>query len=306
MNDSPSPISLSAGLLEFVGVYMPSRDLASKTREEYERDVQGLVDYLEGLGLQYWDEVGLKHLQGYLAELDKRKLTASTRNRKTYSIKTFYNSLVGRGHLITNPAERLVPPSIPKREPRFLSIEEYNALLAQISNPRDKAIVTLFLQVGLRLSELSGLKMTDVQLPGRVTKDPENVGMIRIKRKGSKKEHQPLNWKACEAVKNWLKARDAILRRQQTDSDALFLNKYGEGLSNRSIQRMLEKYLDQAGIEYASVHTLRHTAATHYAAKGGDIKSIQDMLGHSSLETTQLYVSLAQKVQQQMVQKLAL
>ena len=306
MDTTPAPISLSAGLLEFVGVYMPFRDLAQKTREEYERDVRDLVEYLSSLGLQYWDEVGLKHLQDYLAELDKRKLTASTRNRKTYSIKTFYNSLVSRGHIISNPAERLIPPPIPQREPRFLSIAEYNALLAQISNPRDKAIVTIFLQVGLRLSELSGLRVTDVQLPGRVTKDPENVGLIRIKRKGSKKEHQPLNWKACEALKNWLKAREAILRRQQTDSDALFLNKYGEALSNRSIQRMLEKYLDQAGIEYASVHTLRHTAATHYAAKGGDIKSIQDMLGHSSLETTQLYVSLAQKVQQQMVQKLAL
>lgn len=306
MSATPTSISLSAGLLEFVGVYMPARDLASKTREEYERDVQGLVDYLSGLGLQYWDEVELKHLQGYLAELDKKKLTASTRNRKTYSIKTFYNSLVGRGHILSNPAERLVPPAIPKREPRFLSTAEYNSLLAQISNPRDKAIVTLFLQLGLRLSELSGLRMFDIQLPGRVTKDPENVGMIRIKRKGSKKEHQPLNWKACEALKNWLKARETILRRQQTESDALFLNKYGEAISNRSIQRMIEKYLDQAGIEYASVHTLRHTAATHYAAKGGDIKSIQDMLGHSSLETTQLYVSLAQKVQQQMVQKLAL
>ena len=306
MDATPSPISLNAGLLEFVGVYMPSRDLARKTREEYERDVRGLVEYLQGIGLEYWDEVELKNLQGYLAELDGRKLTASTRNRKTYSIKTFYNCLVGRGHLIDNPAERLVPPSIPKREPRFLSTVEYNALLAQISNPRDKAIVTLFLQLGLRLSELSGLKMFDLQLPGRVTKDPENVGLIRIKRKGSKKEHQPLNWKACEALKNWLRARETILRRQQTESDALFLNKYGEGLSNRSIQRMLEKYLNQAGIEFASVHTLRHTAATHYAAKGGDIKSIQDMLGHSSLETTQLYVSLAQKVQQQMVQKLAL
>lgn len=304
--ETPSPISLSAGLIEFASVYLPARDLARKTREEYERDVQGLIEYLVSLGLEYWDDVKLKHLRGYLADLEKQKLKASTRNRKTYSFKTFFRYLLEHGHLATDPAERLIPPKIPKKEPRFLSTEEYNALLAQISSPRDKAIVTLFLQVGLRLSELSKLAMKDVQLPNRVTKDVENIGLVRIKRKGSKKEYQPLNWKACEALKIWLKERKAILARQDSDSDALFLNKYGEEISNRSIQRMIAKYMRRAGVEYASVHTLRHTAATHYAAKGGDIKSIQDMLGHASLETTQIYVSLAHKVQQEMVQKLAL
>lgn len=304
--DTPSPISLSAGLLEFASIYMPARDLARKTREEYECDVRGLVEYLEGRELVYWDEVELKHLQGYLARLEKQQLKTSTRNRKSYSFKTFFKYLVEHGHLVSNPAENLIPPKIAKKEPRFLSTEEYNTLLAQITNSRDKAIIMVLLQVGLRLSELSGLKVSDVQLPGRITKDPDNVGLVRIKRKGAKKEHQPLNWKACEALKNWLKDRQSILRRSENDTDALFLNKYGEKITNRSIQRMIGKYLERAGIEYASVHTLRHTAATHYAAKGGDIKSIQDMLGHASLETTQIYVSLAQKVQKQMVQKLAL
>ena len=105
MDTTPAPISLSAGLLEFVGVYMPFRDLAQKTREEYERDVRDLVEYLSSLGLQYWDEVGLKHLQDYLAELDKRKLTASTRNRKTYSIKTSTTHLLAAAtSLVTRPS----------------------------------------------------------------------------------------------------------------------------------------------------------------------------------------------------------
>ncbi|MFZ1397363.1 MAG: site-specific integrase, partial [Candidatus Promineifilaceae bacterium] len=89
---------------------MPARDLARKTREEYECDVRGLVEYLEGRELVYWDEVELKHLQGYLARLEKQQLKTSTRNRKSYSFKTFFKYLVEHGHLVSNPAENLIPP----------------------------------------------------------------------------------------------------------------------------------------------------------------------------------------------------
>lgn len=185
-----------------------------------------------------------------------------------------------------------------------MSAEEYNTLLAQITSVRDRAIVTLYLQTGLRLSELAKLQLSDLQLPKRVTKDPENVGMVKVNRKGSKLGYLPINWKACEALAAWFRQRKNKYKEKATTF--VFLNKYGEPLSSRPIQRMGKKQLKRAGIEDATVHTLRHIIATHYAAKGGDIKSIQDMLGHASLETTQIYVSLAKKVQQQMVQNVAL
>ena len=116
----------------------------------------------------------------------------------------------------------------------------------------------------------------------------------------------PLNWKACEALNAWLAERDRLAKKKVLGTPALFLSKYGDRLSQRSVQRMLEKYLERAGIKVASVHTLRHTMATHYLAKGGDIKSVQAMLGHSSLKTTETYVSLAKKVQRKIVQELAL
>ena len=283
-------MSLQAGLVEFETVYMPARDLASRTRGEYKRDILGLVEFLEARGVGYWHEVGLPDLQSYLADLDRQKAKPSTRKRKTYSIKAFFSFLAQNGY-VSKPhvASELIPPKVPKEERRFLSEDEYNALLAQITSPRDRAIVTMFLQVGLRLEELAGLNVYALQLPKRISKSLDDVGMVKVYRKGSNIEYLPLNWKVCQALNVWLKERERLVKRKGLTAETLFLNKYGEPLSGRSIQRMVEKYLKQANIKNASVHSLRHTMATHYLAKGGDIRSVQNMLGHASLETTQIY-----------------
>ncbi len=300
-------LSLQAGLVEFETVYMPARDLASRTRGEYKRDILGLVEFLEGRGIGYWHEVGLPDLQAYLADLDRQKAKPSTRKRKTYSIKAFFSFLAQNGY-VSKPhvASELIPPKVPKEERRFLSEDEYNALLAQITSPRDRAIVTMFLQVGLRLEELASLNVYALQLPKRISKSLDDVGMVKVYRKGSNIEYLPMNWKVCQALNVWLKDRERLVKRKGLTAEAVFLNKYGEPLSGRSIQRMVEKYLKQANIKNASVHSLRHTMATHYLAKGGDIRSVQNMLGHASLETTQIYAGLAKKVQKKMVQDFAL
>jgi site-specific recombinase XerD len=300
-------LSLQAGLVEFETVYMPARDLASRTRGEYKRDILGLLEFLEARGIAYWHEVGLPDLQAYLADLDRQKAKPSTRKRKTYSIKAFFSFLAQNGY-VSKPhvASELIPPKVPKEERRFLSEDEYNALLAQITSPRDRAIVTMFLQVGLRLEELAGLNVYALQLPKRISKSLDDVGMVKVYRKGSNIEYLPLNWKVCQALNVWLKERERLVKRKGLTAETLFLNKYGEPLSGRSIQRMVEKYLKQANIKNASVHSLRHTMATHYLAKGGDIRSVQNMLGHASLETTQIYAGLAKKVQKKMVQDFAL
>ena len=300
------PLSLEAGLEQFKTIYMPSRNFANKTRQEYERDVEGFALFLKNQKIEEWHEVSLKHLQAFMAYLDNQALKASTRNRKAYAIKTFFKFLVGSRYINDSPADNLIPPKIPQKEPRFLSAGEYNTLLAQITNVRDRAIVTLFLQTGLRLSELAGLELDEVQLPKQITKDPENIGTIKVKRKGAKEEYLPLNWKASEALQTWLRERRHKAKEKVIATQAVFVNKFRGALSPRSIERMVEKYMARAEIKCASVHTLRHTMATHYAAKGGDIKSIQNMLGHASLETTQIYVSLAKKMQQRMVQEFAL
>lgn len=145
----------------------------------------------------------------------------------------------------------------------------------------------------------------DLALPRRITKDPENVGFLKVRRKRGKEVPLPLNWKACEALSAWLAEREQWTGRESTEQ-ALFISKFRKVMTPRAIRFLVEKYLDRAGISGASVHMLRHTMATHYLAKGGDLKSVQEMLGHEALETTQIYLGLAKKVQRKMVQELAL
>lgn len=298
-------LTLDAGLTHFRAVYMPARNYSKRTREEYESDLSDLISFLTARNIGSWQVVGLRDLQSYLADLDRRGLAPSSRNRKTYSTKTFFAFLTQSGYLHRNIAAELIPPAIPHKDRRFLSEDEYQRVLANVHSIRDQAVLELFLQTGLRLSELVNLDTTDLELPRRLTKDPENVGMVRVHRKRGKEVSLPLNWKACEALSAWLIARRELIRSSTTD-DALFLSKYRRRMTARSIRYLVMKYLDRAGVSGASVHTLRHTMATHYLAKGGDLKSVQEMLGHESIETTQIYLGLAKKVQRRMVQEFAL
>ena len=298
-------LTLDAGLAHFKAVYMPARNYSKRTREEYESDLSDLISFLTLRNLTAWQVVGLRDLQSYLADLDRRGLAPASRNRKTYSIKTFFGFLTQSGYLRKNVAFELIPPTIPHKDRRFLSEDEYQRVLANVHTVRDRAVLELFLQSGLRLSELVNLTVTDLELPKRLTKDPENVGMIRVHRKRGKEVYLPLNWKACEALASWLIARREMVRNGSAD-DALFVSKYRRRMTPRSVRYLVIKYLDRAGVSGASVHTLRHTMATHYLAKGGDLKSVQEMLGHESIETTQIYLGLAKKVQRRMVQEFAL
>ena len=284
---------------------MPARNYSARTREEYQRDLQNLADYLESRKLTSWQVVGLRDLQWYLAELDRRGLEPSSRNRKVYAIKTFFGFLTQSGYLRTDPSKPLIPPTVPRKERRFLREDEYQALLAQVHLVRDRAILEVFLQTGLRLSELARLSLDDLELPKRISKDPENVGFLKVRRKGAKEALLPLNWKVCESLSAWLSVRREMIGSDNND-EALFISKYRHQMTNRSIRYLVSKYLDRAGIRDACVHTLRHTMATHYLARGGDLKSVQEMLGHESIETTQIYLGLAKKVQRRMVQELAL
>jgi site-specific recombinase XerD len=297
--------TLGSGLDDFKAVYMPARNYSNRTREEYESDIADLTRFLITHGIKSWLVVGLRDLQAYLAELDRRGLQPSSRNRKTYSIKTFFAFLHQTGFVRKDVSRELIPPAIPRKERRFLREEEYQAILAEAHSSRDRAILEVFLQTGLRLSELVHLTLSDLELPKRITKDPQNVGFLKVTRKRGKEAVLPLNWKAGEALSAWLRERAEIAKRGET-TDALFISKFRRGMTPRSVRYLVDKYLTRAGIAGACVHTLRHTMATHYLAKGGDLKSVQEMLGHESLETTQIYLGLAKKVQRRMVQELAL
>lgn len=293
--------TLSQAIAYFSTVGMPARNLSARTRIEYQNDLADLTVYLAKGGISQVDQVGLADLESYQAEMDRRGYTASTRERKTYAIKTFFKFMYHQGITREHIAARLIPPQAEKREPRFLSEQEYQQLLRAAShNIRDATIIELFLQTGMRLSELARLTLSDVEIPKRITREPDNTGMVRILRKRGKTQTIPLNYKACQAIASYLKVRPNV------EDDTLFVTKFKTPMSKRAVQYTITKYLQEVGITDASTHTLRHTMATHHVARGTDIRTLQETLGHERLETTAIYVSLAKTAQRRALQEHAL
>lgn len=293
--------TLKQGLALFETVAMPARNFSAQTRKSYHGDLTDLVVFLEKHGITKLAQVGLRDLESYQAEMDRREYKPSTRRRKTYAIKSWFKFLHHQGVIADDVAQRLIPPRPEKQEPRFLSEEEYQQLLRVCSHhPRDAAIIEALLQTGMRLSELAQLTLADVEIPKRITRDQDNTGSVRVKRKGGKTQVISLNYKACQALDAYLKVRPEV------DHEALFVTKFKAPMSPRAIQYRVKKYLDEAGIKGASVHTLRHTMATHHVARGTDLKTVQETLGHADLATTAIYVSLAKNAQRQALQEHAL
>jgi site-specific recombinase XerD len=293
--------SLSEALREYELVFMPSRNWAAKTRVNYRNDIADLIRFLEMRGKTDPNRVDLQNLEAYMAELDRRGYTGTTRRRKTSSIKSFFGFLKQYGYITNNEAEGLVPPVREYKEPRVLTTKEYQALLRACSHDiRDAAIIELLLQTGIRLSELARLTLDDIDLPKRVSRDPKDTGTLFVHGKGRKERTISLNYKACKALKAWLKVRPNV------DLNSLFVSKFLEPMSPRAYEYIVKKYLKEAGIKGASVHTLRHTFATHHVAKGTSLRTVQEALGHADLKTTSVYVQLAREAMNKELQEHAL
>jgi len=283
-------------------VFMPSRNFAPGTRREYLNDLEGLIGFLEKSGLKSISQVESRHLEAYQADLDRRGYAGSTRRRKTASVRSLFNFLKRAGYLDDNIAEGLTTPKSEQRQPRVLSEREYKDLLRACAHQtRDAAIIELLLQTGILLSELSRLRLGDIDIPARINRKPESVGVLQVRSgKGRRDRYIALNYKACRALKAYLKIRPEI------EDDRVFVTKFREPLGQRAFQNIVKKYLEEAGIEGASVHTLRHTFATHHVAKGTSLRTVQEALGHRDLKTTSVYVSLARELMNKELQEHAL
>ena len=284
-------------LYKRLGMQMSSK--AKKTRVEYENDVTDLVSFLTKSGITRVDQVTLTHLKVYQVDLEWRGYKASTRNPKTYAIKDFFGFLHAYAVTRVDISSELIPPVVERGEPRFLSETEYTRLLtAAQDNVRDAAIIELFLQTGLRLSELVDLSVRDVTLAAPATPEHASTGTLRIKR-GGRQVTIPLNHKAQNALRKWLATREPI---QDT---ALFLTAVKKPMGKRAVQLMLEKYLKEAEIAGASVQTLRHTMAVHHLSKGTPLKTLAEILGDSP-DSMQVYLSAARKLHSKALQENAL
>lgn len=291
--------TLSQALVLYKRLGMQMSAKAKRTRVEYENDVADLVASLTKSGITRVDQVTLTHLKIYQTDLERRGYKASTRNRKTYAIKGFFGFLHDYAVVRTDIAAELIPPVVERGEPRFLSEAEYTRLLAAAQgNVRDAAIIEMFLQTGLRLSELVGLSVRDVTLGEPATPERTSAGTLRIKR-GGRQVTTPLNHKAQNALRKWLAAREPI------EDTALFLTAAKKPMGKRAVQLMLGKYLKEADIADASVQTLRHTMAVHHLAKGTPVKTLAEILGDSP-DSMQVYLSAARKLHSKALQENAL
>jgi integrase/recombinase XerC len=228
--------------------------------------------------------------RAFLTQLRDHNYCKSTVARKLATLRSFYKFLVRRGYLTSNPVAPIRTPKQDKRLPKCLEVAQIEKLL---SNPdvstllgaRDRAMLETLYSAGLRVSELVSLNLADVDL---------HANVLHVRGKGKKQRVIPLGPGAVKAILHFLDLRRNDPRGSAFDLDALFINKHGQRLSTRSVRRKLDKYLVEAGLDLSiSPHTLRHSFATHMLQRGADLRSVQEMLGHQSLSTTQIYTHLS-------------
>ena len=227
----------------------------------------------------------------YLAHLDTFGYSPATTARKIATLRSFYKWMLRGGRVETNPMLMIRTPKQTKRLPKAITVDQVERLLAAPDNRetlggRDRAILETLYSTGVRVSELVDLDRSDLDL---------NEQTLHVRGKGRKERIVPLGSHAMAAIRHYLDLLDRDTRFTGRGNDvALFINKNGGRLSSRSVRRKLDKYLSSVGLDPAiSPHTLRHSFATHLLDNGADLRSVQELLGHQSLSTTQVYTHLS-------------
>ncbi len=287
---------LEQAIQEFDRHMAVERNLSDQTRRSYLSDLRQYRVFLENRGESAEGGSGIPTdpmlIRSFLASLYKEKLKKVTVSRKVAALRSFYRYLLREGKVRFNPAELMQLPRCDKYIPVVLSVDELLSLL-RVNFPedakglRDRAIIELFYSAGIRLSELTGLNIGDVDFTG---------GLIRVRGKGRKERIVPVGAPAFQAVEAYLnrRAEPTVKGRQKGPDGPLFLSSRGMRMNPRGVARVVERVVRESGIgRKISPHALRHTFATHLLDAGADLRSIQEMLGHRSLSTTQKYTTVS-------------
>ncbi|MBQ4147574.1 MAG: site-specific tyrosine recombinase XerD [Prevotella sp.] len=263
------------------------RNFTSNTVDAYERDLQKLLTYLEGEGIDAVN-VELEDLQHFAASLHDIGVTARSQCRILSGIRNFYKFLVTDGYIQDDPTELLESPQLGDHLPEVLSVEEIDKIesaidLSKWEGHRNKAIIEVLFSCGLRVSELTNLKLSNLYL------DEEYV---RVEGKGRKERLVPISQKAIKELGYWFDDR-RLMNIKKGEEDYVFLNRRGTHLTRTMILIMVKKYAEEAGIKKTiSPHTFRHSFATALLEGGADLRVIQAMLGHESIGTTEIYTHI--------------
>jgi integrase/recombinase XerC len=257
------------------------RGVSAHTLRAYRKDLEDFSDYVEKRA----EDIEMIDVRAFVARQIKDGLSKTTAGRRLAAVRSFLKYLYREGYIRENPAKLVSTPKAQRPLPRFLSVDDIFLLVQQPKSigflqTRDRAILELLYSSGLRVSEVAGLNMEDVNT---------REGLVKVRGKGKKERILPVGSKAVDAIKSYLVEKILLKRKDK----ALFLNNRGRPLSDRGVRRVVVKYAKMIGISGSiGPHTLRHTFASHLLQAGADLRVIQELLGHVSLSTTQKYTHL--------------
>ena len=264
------------------------KQASENTVQSYRRDLMQMITYLEEKEIREAAKVTKTSLHGYILHMEEQGKAATTISRMMAAMKAFFNYECMQACIRRNPAESLHAPKVEKKAPVVLSVDQVSALLAQPSGHtpkeiRDKAMLALLYATGIRVSELIGIQMEDINM---------NIGFL-VCRDGERERTIPFGRSAKAALEEYLEhARNELLRGK--GSDYFFVNCTGGAMSRQGFWKIIKYYGDRAGIEEdITPHTLRHSFAAHLLSNGADMRAVQTMMGHSDLASTQMYTAYA-------------
>ena len=260
------------------------KQVSPHTLKNYQRQLFAVCELLDYQQVQSWLDVDSSTVRWVLSQSHKQGLSAKSIGLRLVALRQWFAYLLKMGEISVNPAVGIKAPKQPKHLPKNVEAEQLSQLLnVEANSPlekRDLAMMELMYSSGLRLSELQGLDLDKLDL---------QAGEVRLLGKGNKERIVPVGSKAKQALKAWLEVRGSLTPQD----NAIFLNQRGGRLSHRSIQLIMEKRGKKQGLEtHLNPHKLRHSFATHMLEGSGDLRAVQELLGHSSLSTTQIYTHL--------------
>jgi integrase/recombinase XerD len=283
----PPPAGFADDLDAFLGFITLEKGLARNTVVSYENDLRQCARYLHARGVPDWRKVTPAQLTKWLHDLSRR-FTETSQTRKLTALRMFCRHLVRERRRGDDPTELLAGPKCRRKLPTTLSVPEIERLLAAAGGGdayalRDRAMLELFYASGLRISELCGLTLQQVDL---------DHGFVRVFGKGGKERVVPLGAKARDSIQLYLAASRPRLVKSRTGSE-LFLSERGRAISRKTVWVIVRKCARRAGLARpVKPHALRHSFATHLLGGGADLRAIQEMLGHASIGTTQIYTAV--------------
>ena len=278
---------LQKEIQEFLSYLESVKQYSKHTISGYKRDLTKLSGYLLNIDIEDWQSVNEHELRTFVNSERRRGLSPRSIQRVLSTSRSFFEYLLIEGIIKLSPAQNINSPKSAQLLPKAMDADLVQRLLDFKPNGlievRDKAIAELLYSSGLRLSEVCTLDVQDLELKERV---------CRVTGKGNKMRVVPVGKKAIQAIRDWLIHRKELKHSKSSSSEAMFLNNKGKRISARSIQLRLEKLCAQRGLPGINPHMLRHSFASHVLESSGDLRAVQEMLGHADIATTQIYTKL--------------